>query len=268
MQVQQDAQRDLTSAIFVHRQQNPDQQAYALIYGVPVPALYPALVEFFRDDTYQGNDWLALVTDAREGIESAQYGAFLVRLPQASPDDALLTKLTSLCQQHPFAVAFLFSPWGLSELTQALQQRLLAIDGDRLEWRINFFDTRCLPVLAAALTPSQHQSFFSVVSEWWWLNRENQLQKIKVTEQAGADFSSPLTLSDAQMAQFTDAALVDSTLYTLARNDADLLRTFDQQTTYRIVAQALQSAPAAIRDSMLALEDLARSALFSAIEKT
>ncbi|CAE6792311.1 DUF4123 domain-containing protein [Paraburkholderia nemoris] len=239
-----------------------DLSIYVLIYGVAYPLLYEQLAEQLK-----GQDFVRMVQifDARGDDPLEQYGPFLFHIPKDTDGD-LLRLLTSLCTSDPRGMSFLLSRLSILTLKTCLQSRLAVRCEDGTEWQLKYFDSRTLPVLTRALTTLQFEQFFSIVLEWWFLDREGELRSLAGTDDASDSYKPPLLLSELQATVFTDAAIPDSILHILEITDDDLTGAFSPQARYQIIAKALAGATPEERNSAPMLADRARLALLEALK--
>lgn len=155
---------------------------------------------------------ICLIGDRRAEAERASPW-----LLNTTGSDIVLNWTARLATQHS-AVTWLVSPLDMSALTEALSHRMDARLPDGDDVLLRFFDPRVLPVLHRVLDPQQRAAFFSIASEWSFVGRDRQVQRLdSVIPGPTHTFGPPLSLTMQQFTELLDAAEVDAVMPEVVR---------------------------------------------------
>lgn len=188
------------------------------------------------------------IIPADGSVSSADISAlpFLIDLtaPSTGYRPRLITELSSWAVEHS-AVTWLESDLSMASMAQQLASRMDAQLHENLAVLLRFADARVLPVLYATLDAEQRRSFFSCVTEWWYVSRRVELQALPFERAPGKSslsFTPPLQLTQAQEQQLIDAAEPDSVMHILCRHDAEALERLAPSERYEFIRSSITRA--------------------------
>lgn len=143
---------------------------YLLLDGVFVPGLHQAV-----QAALTGEKLVRLLFEELPSCSEATRSVSPFLLPY-QPASALLARVLSRCSGWPMVSAIETSE-SIDELTGRLAAWcVVENDGQRFNFR--FPDTRRLPGLWAALTPSQRRTMAGPASSWWYMDRDGSWQAL------------------------------------------------------------------------------------------
>lgn len=113
---------------------------------------------------------------------------------------------------------------------------------DNMGALFRFYDPRVLEALVRILTVEQAKSFFSLASQWWYIDRRGGLQQIGSTFLADQETEVPLKLSAAQESSLVDATESDRVLLALRQNVPQLIANIALAEQYDFTLRSTCSA--------------------------
>lgn len=102
-----------------------------------------------------------------------------------------------------------------------LRVRTEAELADRQAVLLRYFDPRVLPVLHQSLRPEQRETFFSICTSWYFVDRTGQMKALSASQSSADSFLPPMKLDDSQFATMLCAAEVDAVMPELVREAPD-----------------------------------------------
>jgi hypothetical protein len=162
---------------------------------------------------------VALYDGVYEADDLMRISPCLMPLPEdAERFDAVCTKLLQRTAGRPM-FSLLRTTYRLAELTAHLRRQLEARTENGDAFLMRFADTRCLPVLAGALTVAQRGRFFAGIDTWWIFDRTAALVPVDAqaidtaNREAAAADEGPYWLDALQLEPLKQAAKVDTLIF-------------------------------------------------------
>jgi Domain of unknown function (DUF4123) len=155
-------------------------------------------------------------------------------------------RLIEVAMEHP-AVVWLASDLVPQRLAKALSRKFSAEIPERQPITLRYCDPRVLPELWRVLNAQQQALLAEGVQAWWWLDRQNELQRwsFKTSPSKAPAAGEPtIALTDAQVHALLDASFPDRVMNLLARTTTLLPKAFDRAQRHTFVTSGISSAGA------------------------
>lgn len=138
----------------------------------------------------------------------------LVQTSGATPlRTARLARWLHVQGRYANCLAVLVSPLDITALHTQLRQRTELMLPGNLRMVLRYFDTRSLPLLPRLLTEPQYAAFTACATEWHYLDRAGEVQRLPAPAQPFAgEFTAPLEMTAAQEQMLIDDGLADSVI--------------------------------------------------------
>ncbi|SOZ51290.1 conserved hypothetical protein [Cupriavidus taiwanensis] len=154
---------------------------------------------------------------------------------------AMVEALGTHCQGRPM-LSFVASGQSAERLVELWQPCLQpVVVGDDTQYLLRFADTRVLAALPGALSPEAWDRLTVPLLTWCYVNREGVLETLPLTEPRSEPKTyptEPLRLSQVELDRMVEAAMPDSILDFLHRDDPDSLPLRDKAGIHRLVVRA------------------------------
>lgn len=168
----------------------------------------------------------------------------LLRLPEESEKQVTwLNELAATCGEKPM-LSVLSSAVPARELMIHFRPYLLARTDDSLEWPVRWADTRVLPALIAALTPTERKHFMAPIHAWSCLGRAGEMLEWVgdgSRNPAPADFDC-WALDDARFSHLVAEAEANTLIGALHETQPDLFDRLEPAMAHSIVKKTLALA--------------------------
>ena len=139
-------------------------------------------------------------------------------------------------------ILFLASPLAIGPLSTRLAMRLDATLPEDMDVMLRYFDPRIFEQLVKSFTAIQKQTFLSVATDWWFVDRRGDLQKVDATFNETDNHVSPLIFSAAQEAELIDASEPDQVARIVESFVPDLYRAIPIQRRHDFVLRQMDDA--------------------------
>lgn len=168
----------------------------------------------------------------------------LLRLPEESEKQLTwLNELAASCGGKPM-FSLLCSAIPAEALIAHFRHYLLARTEDSLEWPVRWADTRVLPTLIAALTPSERNHFMAPIHTWSCLGRTGEMLEWTGNgspNPAPADFDC-WPLDDERFSHLVAEAEADALIRKLHETQPDLFDGWEPALVHASVKKSLALA--------------------------
>lgn len=140
------------------------------------------------------------------------------------------------------AVVMFSSCESVDVVMKRLMFRLDIALSDNTSALLRFYDPRILESLVKILTVEQAKNFFSLASQWWYIDRCGGLQQIGSNFFACQEAEMPLRLSAAQEFSLVDSTEPDRVLLALRQNAPHLIANISLAEQYNFAVNSIRSA--------------------------
>ena len=168
-------------------------------------------------------------------------------VPLQRADVGTHAALTRIARQSP-AVVWLASDVEAKALAEMLAAKLHAelSDGGR-PITLRYYDPRVLPELLRVLDLEQQRSLNDGVRIWWWLDRDNAVQRsdadtARPVNDEARPFGAAIALRDEQLHDLLDASFIDRVLDIVVRTSTDCLKSFDRAERFELSTRLIEAA--------------------------
>lgn len=223
---------DLRESLNAMHAEFPRTRIYALIDGVLNENCYPFLKRYNRLPCFALYENTPVADD-----ETLCISPILVEY--RSDEQDIWNRLMQKTDGKP-ALSIIVTPESLAELVQRLLPWCV-VDAAGYTLALSFADTRILPELFKALTPTQLEQLCGPMLHWQYVTREAQWEALPVprTSIRGTD---KVVLDEKQCAQLTDASEADNVLFQLRTIDAAIVNGYSPVRAHALVRHWLACA--------------------------